>query len=534
MTEHLNCGEALARLLEAYGVDTVFGIPGVHTLELYRGLAQTGIRHVQPRHEQGAGFMADGYARASGRPGVCMLITGPGVTNAATALGQAYADSVPVLLVSSVNARESLGKGWGCLHEVSDQRAVTAPLTGLSAVALEAAALPELLGRAFSLFASARPRPAHISVPIDLLAAPADREWRVRPVPARPQADPGAIEEAAARLARAERPVICVGGGAVDAAAEVTALAERLGAAVLASNAGKGVVADSHPLCLGASLVREPVRRYLAGADVVLAVGTELAETDSFVERLPIEGALIRIDIDRDTVAGRYPAEVAIVADAAPALRALLAALDGQSPTARSDAHRAIAATREAALGDLDPVERRHLRLLGALRKALPENTIVVGDTTQLVYSASFGLPVERPRTWIYGAGYCTLGGGLPGAIGAKLGAPERPVAALAGDGGFMFTVQELMTAVELELPLPVVVWNNDGLGQIRDDMRERNIPAIGVDPKNPDFVALARAFGARGVRPESLEAFGQAIGEALAAPVPTLIEVRQDAAWLG
>jgi 5-guanidino-2-oxopentanoate decarboxylase len=177
MQQNLTGGQALVRLLANYGVDTVFGIPGVHTLELYRGLPGSGIRHVLTRHEQGAGFMADGYARVSGKPGVCFVITGPGVTNAATGIGQAYADSIPMLVISSVNHTASLGKGWGCLHETQDQRAMTAPITAFSAVALTAEDLPELIARAYAVFDSERPRPVHISVPLDVLAAPVARDW---------------------------------------------------------------------------------------------------------------------------------------------------------------------------------------------------------------------------------------------------------------------------------------------------------------------------------------------------------------------
>src|ERR1700756_4515546 len=173
----MTCGELLVGLLKDLGVEVVFGIPGVHTVELSRGLPATGIRHITPRHEQGAGFMADGYARVSGKPGVCFIITGPGVTNAATAIGQAYADSIPLLVISSVNHTASLGKGWGCLHETQDQRAMTAPITAFSAVALSAEDLPELIARAYAVFDSERPRPVHISVPLDVLSAPIKRDW---------------------------------------------------------------------------------------------------------------------------------------------------------------------------------------------------------------------------------------------------------------------------------------------------------------------------------------------------------------------
>ena len=311
MTKKATCGEALVRLLAEYDVDTVFGIPGVHTLDVYRGIANSNVDHIQPRSEQGAGFMADGYARASGRPGVCALITGPGVTNASTPMGQAYADSIAVLVVSSTNATRTLGKGWGCLHEIPSQEAVTKPLTALSATALCPDDVLELVGQAFSIFSSSRPRPVHISVPIDVLAMPATGDWTARTVAHRSAPDPASIKAAAEALCRSERPLIMVGGGAVETrGGSVAELAELVGAGIVPSNAGKGIVPDSHPLNLGTSMVKEATQAFAAECDVVLAPGTELAETDSYIDRLPINGKLIRVDIDASKINDLYPADI--------------------------------------------------------------------------------------------------------------------------------------------------------------------------------------------------------------------------------
>ncbi|MGA9664367.1 MAG: thiamine pyrophosphate-binding protein, partial [Pseudomonas alloputida] len=285
----LTAGQALVRLLANYGVETVFGIPGVHTLELYRGLPGSGIRHVLTRHEQGAGFMADGYARVSGKPGVCFVITGPGVTNVATPIGQAYADSVPMLVISSVNLTASLGKGWGCLHETQDQRAMTAPITAFSAVALQGDDLPELIARAWAVFDSERPRPVHISVPLDVLAASVSRDWSDEVVrrPGRGQPCRETLEQAALKLAAAKRPMIIAGGGALHAAEQLQQLSTRLAAPLFTSVAGKGLLSPDAPLNAGASLCVEPGWQLISQADVVLAVGTEMADTDFWRERLP-------------------------------------------------------------------------------------------------------------------------------------------------------------------------------------------------------------------------------------------------------
>ena len=530
-------GQALVSLLEAYGVDTVFGIPGVHTLELYAGLEGSSIRHVQPRHEQGAGFMADGYARAGGRPGVCFLISGPGVTNAVTAMGQAFADSTPMLVISSDTTSASQGKGWGCLHEVSDLTAVTRPVTAFAARVESPGAVPDLLGRAFAVFAAGRPRPVHISIPIDVLSLPAQEDWRTVVPPARPRPESAAVERAASLLAGARAPLILVGGGTIGAANAIRRLAERLAAPVISSIRGKGIVPDSHPLALGGAVCHPAGHDLVAAADVVLAVGTELSETDSFVERLDIPGALVRVDIDPAKIDDRYPPAAAIIADAEAAVEALEAALGGRLDARKSAAgtvHERVAAARRRMTAGLDYRERRHAVFLDALRAALPADAMVFGDMCQVVYTGAFRFPVEAPGRWHCPAGYCTLGCALPNAVGACLAAPAIPVVALAGDGGFMFTCQELVTAAELELPLPVVVWNNRGYQQIRDDMLARGQEPIGVSGVIPDFEALAAAFGAGFHRPRDGAGLADALSRTLAGRRPALILVDEDDPWLG
>lgn len=532
MNTNLSGGQAAIALLETYGVDTVFGIPGVHTLDFYRGLSQSRIRHVAVRHEQGAGFMADGYARASGRPGVCVLITGPGLTNAVTPIGQAFSDSVPMLVLSSVNATEDLGKGRGRLHEITSQQAVMAPLTAFSRTIFDNADMPRAMADAFAVFESQRPRPVHIEVPLDLLAGPAPRPLGERARAAPPQPAPEAIEAAAALIEAADRPFVIAGGGALEAGRPLVRVVERMGAAVALTTAAKGLVPDSHPLCLGATLPLPATRLLLASADLVVAVGTELAETDSWVDRLPIKGKLVRIDLDPRNLVRDYPAAVAIHADAAAALSALSVRLGEASASAGTILPAELDRVRSRN-ATLPPLQRKHARVLDALRAALPNDGIVATDMTQIAYTGCYYFPGRTPRSWYHPAGFGTLGYALPAAIGAKLGAPDRAIVALAGDAGFLFTVQELATAVELNLPVAVLLWNNDALGQIAADMVARGIPEIGVKPRNPDFLALAKAFGAKAVRPRSLAALRASLSRAFRADGPTVIEVREDAPFL-
>lgn len=506
-TKTLTGGQALVRLLANYGVDTVFGIPGVHTLELYRGLPGSGIRHVLTRHEQGASFMADGYARVSGKPGVCFIITGPGVTNAATGIGQAYADSIPMLVISSVNHTASLGKGWGCLHETQDQRAMTAPITAFSAVALSAEDLPELIARAYAVFDSERPRPVHISVPLDVLAAPVNRDWSNDVVrrPGRGPASNTAMEHAATKLQNAKRPMIIAGGGALHATQELQTISTRLAAPLFTSVAGKGLLPPDDPLNAGSSLCVEPGWNLIAEADVVLAVGTEMADTDFWRERLPLTAELLRVDIDPRKFNDFYPCAVDLQGDAQQTLAGLLERL----PATVRDANAAIASVaklRDAVKNSHGPLQSIHQGILERIAAELPDNAFISTDMTQLAYTGNYAFNSRAPRSWLHPTGYGTLGYGLPAGIGAKFGAPNRPGLVLVGDGGFLYTAQELATAVEeLDSPLVVLLWNNDALGQIRDDMLGLDIEPIGVLPRNPDFAALGRAFGCTVTQPQSL-----------------------------
>jgi 5-guanidino-2-oxopentanoate decarboxylase len=528
------CGEALLHLLRDYGVSTVFGIPGEHSLELYRGIASSGMRAVTPRNEQGASLMADGYARASGKPGVCILISGPGVTNAATGIGQAYADSIPMLVISSANDSPSLGQGWGRLHETRDLCAITRPITALSEMVLDPDELPELIAEAFGIFASQRPRPVHIAIPLDVLEERVTEAWSARPGGCLPAPAPFEISAAADLLAASESTVIVAGGGAQGASAEVTALAERLNVGVIMSNAGKGVVSDRSPLSLGGGIISPAVQQYLGSAGVVLAIGTELAEADSFTYDLRIDGQIIRVDIDPARFGDAFPATIEVLGDAADACRQLLEALDGRAiRTVQQDVSKSLIAVRSAQALAYSEIESQHITLLNALRNLLPDDAIVFGDITQPVYTGTAAMQTYLPRTWFYPAGFGTLGCALPGAIGSKLAFPDRETVALVGDGGLMFTVNELATAIEEKLGIPVIVWHNDSYAMIRDGMRKRNIAEIGVHPRAPDFVALARAFGCPGSEVRSLAEFQQAIRDARAHAGPSLIVVRENDTWL-
>jgi len=522
-------GVYLAELLEAYGVDTIFGIPGVHTVEFYRGLPLTGIRHVTPRHEQGAGFMADGYARVSGKPGVCLLITGPGLTNAATAMAQAYADSIPMLVITAVNAVGRMGSGDGWLHELKDQRQLSQGLTAFSHTVFTKDDLDQALARAFAVFSSTRPRPVHIEIPTDIIRLPVstDEPVQAAPLPLRPAPRLESIEEAATLLRGAMRPLIMTGGGAADASAPLRLLAEKLDAPVVMTVNARGIVSGDHPLAVPCNPSLAAIRSLMMDADVILAVGTEFGPTDYdwYETGAPkLVAKLIRVDIDPEQAMRGHRANCVIVADAMATAEALLAAVENTKT--RSGAARAKAARARVMQDDVNDVYRASLALLDQTRDTL-QDAVIIGDSAQPVYAASVAYAAKTPRSFFASAtGFGTLGYALPAAIGAQLAAPERPVVAVMGDGGLQFTLAEIASAVEAETPIILMVWNNHGYGEIKSFMVSRQIEPIGVDIGTPDFIALAKAFGAAAETLANADDLPRLLLEAAQRKVPTLIEI--------
>ena len=523
------CGALLTEFLNANGIDHVFGIPGVHTIELYRGLAGSGIRHVTPRHEQGAGFMADGFARASGRPAACFIITGPGMTNIATAMGQAYGDSIPMVVVSGVNQRHELGLGQGHLHELSDQRAVIRNVAAFSHTLLRPDELPAVVERAFAVIRAGRPRPVHIEIPIDVLELPVDGvEAAPAASPSPPDPNSAAIAAAAERLAAAERPALLLGGGALGAGNGARRLAEALGAPTTLSSNAKGLLPPEHPLLLGSYMASREIAACVDDSDVVLAIGTELGETDYGYEGVPgfANGAasLIRIDIEAEQTTRNVRPSLAITGDASAAVSALLGHLAGHAP--RDGAARVRRALSVDPKRALEPRFQRHHRILEAVREALPE-AIIVGDSTEPVYFGQTHFNANRPRSWFCSStGYGTLGYALPAAIGAKLARPEAPVVALTGDGGLMYCLGEMASAVGADAPVICLLWNNQSYEEIHHCMVAAQVEPIGVELYSPDFIALAKSVGWEAAHAETLSHLPELLRSAAGRSRPTLIEV--------
>jgi acetolactate synthase-1/2/3 large subunit len=513
----MTVGQALVAGLRARGVEVVFGIPGVHTIELYRGLSGGGIRHVTARHEQGAAFMADGYARVSGKPGVAFVITGPGLTNALTAMGQAREDSVPILVISGVNRRDSLGRGVGLLHELPDQAAMVRPLCPSFHVA-SPEALEGIVDQAFVALTSGRPGPVHIEIPTDVMPLPCATPGPGVGVTVLSVPD---LTEAASRLSASKRPVILAGGGARHAGGALQALAERLDAPVIQTTNARGLM-HAHPLVVPASPSFDAPRALIAASDQILAVGTELGQTDydMYVRgNLPDLSGMIRIDMCAEQLA-RHPSAVALRADARQTLDALLPLVTQKDAAGASRAAQA----RTGAHAELTPDMQDQLGFLDALRDTVP-GAIIVGDSTQPVYAGNLYYDHDRPGGWFNAAtGFGALGYAPGAAVGAALAAPGTPVFCLIGDGGLQFSPGELRTAVDEGLPITYLVWNNAGFGEIASAMRHANTEVIGCTPSPlrlepfaaacdlpyqqiaPDPKALKQALRSRGSGPNLIE----------------------------
>ena len=516
-------GEAVVESLRAHDVNHIFGIPATHTLGIYRalGLADD-IKHITTTHEQGAGFMADGYARASGRPGVCCVTTGPGVANAATALAQAYSDSIPVLCITSQIPSVDIGRNRGHSHELRSQEKVLEGVTDRSWLVGSPAEIPEAIAEAFASFGSQRSRPAVVAVPVDIQDVTESTSIQLPIENERRRPDDHVVQEAAALLATSSNPALVVGGGTVDYADLVVELATRLDAPVVTTLNGKGVIPGTHPLATSVGGY-EAIGRFLADCDVVLAIGTELSPADFWSIPLEMRGKLVQVDQDENQIGVNHPVDIAVIGDAGDAMEMLLEALP--APASRSGSDRAESARRAAVTESLLFGEP-YRPWIEALRQAMPPEACLVLDIAMVAGAAFPIYDVPTPSAWIHPTGLGTLGYALPAAIGAKIAVPDRPVAALAGDGGFMYTMSELSVAVEQSLALPIIVWNNRAFGEIKRLMEERGDKPFASDLHTPDLGAVAAAFGARNDVVREPDDLIDAMREAFGADGPTLLEI--------
>ncbi len=532
-TQDLTGGAHLARALTAEGITRVFGIPGTHNLEIFAQLSAHGIEVISPRHEQGAGYMADGAARATGEVNVVVTTTGPAVLNALTALLQSFTDSVPVLLVCPGMPLTHPGRGNGLLHEVRNQSgALSAVLTEVTRVT-SPGEVSLAVGQSLSAMRSGRTRPAAIEIPLDLIEAAGPGRLHPSITRPHPTADPQALETAAEAVATSRRPLIIAGAGARSAGPAILDLAATLGAGIILSSNAKGIIDDREPACLGAVGVLDCLPELLADADAVIAIGTELAPSDFWPEPLPLPETVVRIDIDEVQMLTNAKVSHPILADAESAT----AGLDGVLRSRRADETTRAAAAwagqrKAAAASAAEESGRSWADLCGALNSftAQAESPVIVAadSTMACYYGVQTGWAARAGDRFLYPAGAGTLGYGLPAGIGAKLSAASARVIAIEGDGGSMFTIAELAAAVQAKVQVTVIIVDNGGYGEIRNEMADRGDAPSGVVLDGPDFPALAQAMGARGVHVEGEADLLAALLDADEYAGPTLIHITE------
>ncbi len=522
--------QAVVRELARAGVEVVFGLPGVQIMPLYDAFwGQTAVRLITVRHEQTTAYMADGYSRVAGKPGVALVVPGPGVQNASAALGTAYACSSPVLLVAGQVESAALGQDKGALHEINDQLEIVRPITKWSRRVLAVADIPSAIQEGLWRAQSGRPRPTMVEIPPDVLAAEAEVALAAPEalMPAAP--DPESVRQAARLLAEAEKPLIWAGGGVIlgDAADELTALAEELGMPVATTAEGKGAIPEDRTLSLGVGYYGHGAPSFAAPrADVILAVGTRLTGQMHGPTALRSPQRLIHLDVDASVIDKNYPAEVAIVGHARPGLRML-------REIARTLPRRPDRWSRS----ELEEIKRRgaesvvrqaplQCEIIGQLQKSIDDEAVVVCGITNVGYWANLALQRRRPRTYLTASYFATLGFAYPTALGAKVAAPARAVISLSGDGGFMYALPELATAVQYGIDVVAIVFVDGAFGASKNDQRTRyEGRVIGTELRNPSFAQVAEVFGAKGIRAEPSD-LGKAVQTALEARRPTVIEV--------
>lgn len=524
---HVNVGLAVMTTLRNYGIDTIFGIPGTHNLEFYRHLAPLNIHPVTTRHEQGAGYGADGWSQRTGQPGVVITTSGPGLLNALSAAGTAYCESRPMLILSPGAPRGMEFSDVGALHETKDATGAAGSIVHWSRRVTSGQEAVAAVHDAFELFRHGRPRPVHIEVPLDVLESafePDAGALAARPRRKGTAADSGAVRRAAALLAAARNPVILAGGGSLNACAELLVLAEKLQAAVVTTINGKGAIPETHPLSLGCEIRLPAAQDLCNSADVLLIVGSKVGESELWGGRIDAAGRSIRVDILESQLSVNVGADIGLAGDASVVIRQLLDELD----TATRPEPRELSGLRGQLRADARALAPDLAEISEIVASVVPPGTIIAGDSSQITYlgTTSF-IPSQEPHQLLYTPAYATLGYGLPAAIGAKIADPGRTVLCLLGDGALMFSVQELITAVEQGITLTVICVDNGGYGEIRQNMADRSLSPVGVDLVQPDWATLANAFGARGVTVDSVLELPLALKEALESSGTTLLHLR-------
>lgn len=519
-------GQALARQLVREGVEVIFGLPGDQTMHALDGMYEerASMRFITTRHEQGTTYMADGYARATGRVGVAFVVPGIGVYNAAGGLATAYATSSPVVQLAGQVPRAAIGKDMGALHDVHDQLDIVRPITKWATRVLYPGEIPAAVNEAFARALSGRTRPTHVEAPPEAFSEKADVALLEPRAVEKAAADPARIAEAARLLLGASRPMVVVGGGVVlaDASPELAQVVELLQAAVVATREGKGAFDDRHPLSLGVMWTNPRVTPHIHDADVILAVGTRFTGIGA---KPPTK--VVHLDADATEFAKQYADTYGVAGDAKRSLAQLRDELDTLlAGRIRPSRAAEVSAAREAIIEKLRAIGPQ-TKIVEDLRHALPDDACVVTGTTTIGYMTHMRFPVYEPRTY-FGSSYMgTLGFAFPTSLGVKVGRPDRKVISINGDGGFLFCASELATAMQHGINVVSLVFNDGAFGNSNRDQRERfGGREYATELRNPDFAKLAEAYGADGIKLTHRDQLGGALREALANDRTTVIEI--------
>ena len=515
----MTTAEAVVESLLQHGIDTLFALPGVHNDPLFDAAwrAADRFRVIHPRHEQTAAYMALGAALVTGKPQAFSVVPGPGILNASAALLTAYGLGAPVIALAGQIPSFAIDQGHGHLHELHDQIGLLRHITKHAARIRSPQEAPALVAAAIAAATSGRTRPVALECAIDVWGQVGPVVFPPIETPPPPPVDPEAIAAAVAILSKAQRPLIVVGGGALNAGPEVAAIAERLAAPVSSFRRGRGVIPTTHPLAV--SLTEG--HALWKTADAVLAIGTRLYSQQS-VWGVDAGLAIVRLDIDPDEIARFRRPACGLLGDAAVTLRALLAALPAGQGTP-NPALPGVKAAFAARLARHEPP----MSFLRAIRAALPADGIYVEEVTQLGFASRLAFPVPAPRTYLSPGYQDALGWGYGTALGAQAAAPGRKVVLATGDGGFMFQSAELATAMRHRLPVVVVVFDDGAFGNVRRIQQQQyGNRLIACDLANPDFVKFAESFGMAAFRAGSPEALETALRQAFALDAPALVHV--------
>ena len=529
--------QAITESLKVHQVDTIFGIISVHTLDLFDVLFddQDNLRFIGCRQELGAGFMADGYARATGKPGVLLTSTGPGAADSMGALGEAYYSSSPVLELTTNVEQEYVNSGKLSTHETKDQLGMFKAVTDWNAFIDQIESIPDHMVEAFQRFQARRPRPIELELPTDLLGKQAEVEVLSPREPDIPQGDPVMVERALDALLKANRPVIFVGEEvqSLGGTEEIIRLAETLGAPIVTGDGAKGAIPEDHPMSLGQILGQRiwgenPLQEWISTCDVVLVLGSILPLRSTVGVGLKLPPTVVHVLLDGESIGKNYATEIPIAASSRAVARQLLESIGGRDVYKGDSYRKEIDSMREQVYKNLQEKWGNETRTFEAIRAVTPKDTIFSLDATVPTSRAIRCLPIYHPRTFMYPHGWAGIGFAFPAGMGAKVGKPNQPVVCVTGDGGFQYNFQELATAAQYGINPIILMFNDNAWGVLKGyQANNYNSRFLGTDLVNPDFVKLFESYGFEGAKVSTVEQLSRALEQAVASNRTQLIEVQ-------